>query len=312
MLRKIKHCSTGIGSLDFRIGQFICLIIAFALLPSATLAALLWQESSALTLVFPNIDKEFHLALPSAAERVEVRELAKSKYFLLKNFVPNDMKVRIAYQLDLSGDGKDDVIVITEKSANASNPQVKSDGFILLNIDGQRSEIKKLPIVRASEESDFGYQSGEYIAYKAAGSTFFATTYYRSAQPVIALIYQKAPESFLKDDKLIEETSSDTAESEAQEPAPVRHSEGVIRGDAIERAAPDYPPIARNAGIEGDVEVEVTINEEGEVINTRIVSGHHLLHVAALSAAQKWKFKPTVLNRRPVKVVGVLTFRFKL
>jgi protein TonB len=58
--------------------------------------------------------------------------------------------------------------------------------------------------------------------------------------------------------------------------------------------------------------VEITIGEEGEVANARVLSGHALLQQAALSAAKRWKFKPTLLNNTAVKVSGVLTFRFKL
>jgi protein TonB len=92
----------------------------------------------------------------------------------------------------------------------------------------------------------------------------------------------------------------------------VRRSEGVIRGNALDRPVPDYPPLARTAHVEGDVVVEITIGEDGGVANARVLSGHALLQQAALSAAKRWKFKPTLLNNVPVKVSGVLTFRFKL
>jgi protein TonB len=58
--------------------------------------------------------------------------------------------------------------------------------------------------------------------------------------------------------------------------------------------------------------IEITIGEQGEVVNARVVSGHPLLQQAALSAAKRWRFKPTLLNNVPVKVSGVLTFRFTL
>jgi protein TonB len=92
----------------------------------------------------------------------------------------------------------------------------------------------------------------------------------------------------------------------------VRRSEGVIRGNAINRVIPEYPAIARHALITGDVEIEIIISEEGNVISARILSGHALLQQAALSAARMWKFKPTLLNHEPVKVQGVLTFRFNI
>ncbi|MEW6732995.1 MAG: TonB family protein [Acidobacteriota bacterium] len=95
-------------------------------------------------------------------------------------------------------------------------------------------------------------------------------------------------------------------------PSIVKRSEGVIRGNALKHTTPVYPTIARNSHIEGDVVVEVTIDEKGGVQNGRVISGHPLLQQAALRAVRQWKFKPTLLNNIPVKVQSVLTFRFKL
>ncbi len=60
----------------------------------------------------------------------------------------------------------------------------------------------------------------------------------------------------------------------------------------------------------GPVEVQITISEEGRVIEARAVSGHRLLQRAAVEAALKWVFKPTTLNGVPVQVRSVLTFIF--
>ncbi len=95
-------------------------------------------------------------------------------------------------------------------------------------------------------------------------------------------------------------------------PSIIRRSEAVIRGLAIDRVAPNYPTEAKEKKVEGDVTVEITIGEEGKIIAARVISGHELLKDAALEAAKKWTFKPTTLNDHPVKVSGVLSFRFKL
>jgi protein TonB len=71
------------------------------------------------------------------------------------------------------------------------------------------------------------------------------------------------------------------------------------------------PEIARAAGVEGPVAVEITIDEGGNVESARALSGHPLLRDAAVSAAREWKFKPTLRDGNPVKVVGTLTFNFK-
>lgn len=95
-------------------------------------------------------------------------------------------------------------------------------------------------------------------------------------------------------------------------PNVVRRSEDVIRKNAINKVTPKYPALAKMAHVEGNVVVEVVIGERGQVDNARVLSGPPLLQQAALSAARKWKFNHTLLNNSPVKVSGVLTFRFSL
>jgi protein TonB len=92
----------------------------------------------------------------------------------------------------------------------------------------------------------------------------------------------------------------------------IRRSEGVIRGNTVFQAKPDYPTLARNAHIQGDVVIDITISEDGSVISAKVVSGHPLLAQSALNAARQWRFNPTMLNSSPVKVQGMLTFRFTL
>jgi protein TonB len=93
---------------------------------------------------------------------------------------------------------------------------------------------------------------------------------------------------------------------------PVRVTTGVLKGIAIRRVMPDYPLIARNARLQGHVDVNVVVDEQGNVIAAEVVSGHPLLREAALRAASQWKFRPTLVSGQPVKVTGVLTFIFQL
>jgi TonB family protein len=93
-----------------------------------------------------------------------------------------------------------------------------------------------------------------------------------------------------------------------QEPEKV--SESVLQGRAITRVNPVYPPNARKMNATGTVEVEVTISEEGLVVDARAISGHLALRSAAVEAARKWVFKPAILSGAPVKIKSVLTFTF--
>jgi TonB family protein len=92
----------------------------------------------------------------------------------------------------------------------------------------------------------------------------------------------------------------------------VRKSGGVLAGSVIRRAEPIYPPLAKAARVSGAVVVEATVDEEGDVISARPLSGHPLLKESAAAAARGWKFTPTTLQGTPVKVVGTITFNFSL
>ena len=90
--------------------------------------------------------------------------------------------------------------------------------------------------------------------------------------------------------------------------APV--SGGVVNGKAIRLPTPPYPPPAKAAGAKGDVSVRVTIDEQGNVISAEAVGGHPLLRDAAERAARGAKFRPTTLSKQPVKVTGLIIYRF--
>lgn len=91
-----------------------------------------------------------------------------------------------------------------------------------------------------------------------------------------------------------------------------RRSESLLRSHAINQVTPEYPSIAKQAHVYGDVEVEVVVGEDGNVISSRALSGHLLLQAATLKAAKQWQFKPILLKGAPIKVQGILTFRFSL
>lgn len=86
---------------------------------------------------------------------------------------------------------------------------------------------------------------------------------------------------------------------------------GVLNGKAISLPRPAYPAIARAAHADGSVTVEVTIDEEGNVVAAKAVSGHPLLQSVSVAAARGAKFTPTKLSGQAVKVQGVLVYTFK-
>ena len=86
----------------------------------------------------------------------------------------------------------------------------------------------------------------------------------------------------------------------------------TVRGEPVSRAQPAYPQLAKSTGQSGMVTVEVTISEKGDVVSARAMSGPSLLRDAAVSAARRWKFKPSTRDGKPVSSVSTISFNFKL
>jgi len=95
-------------------------------------------------------------------------------------------------------------------------------------------------------------------------------------------------------------------------PKPLLVSSTVLQGKAIDKVVPVYPELAKRTRLAGEVSVEVIISPEGRVESVRVVSGHPMFVQAAVDAARRWRFEPTILNQVPVRVTGVITFVFKL
>lgn len=96
----------------------------------------------------------------------------------------------------------------------------------------------------------------------------------------------------------------------AQNPVSKTIEGGVVNGKANILARPKYPAAARAVKAGGSVSVQVLIDEEGTVISAKPVSGHPLLYSESVKAAFESKFSPTLIDRKPVKVSGIITYNF--
>jgi periplasmic protein TonB len=92
----------------------------------------------------------------------------------------------------------------------------------------------------------------------------------------------------------------------------VRLTSMLTQGRVLRRVQPPYPAIAKQARVQGQVQVQIGISETGDVTDVILLSGHPLLRDAALQAAKQWLFIPTELNGQRVRAIGLLTFNFKL
>ena len=88
---------------------------------------------------------------------------------------------------------------------------------------------------------------------------------------------------------------------------------GVIREPKkIVDVPPVYPPFAIAARKEGVVIMEAMIDERGNVVRVRVLRSEPLLDAAAVSAVERWRYTPTLLNNQPVPVLMTVTVRFSL
>lgn len=91
---------------------------------------------------------------------------------------------------------------------------------------------------------------------------------------------------------------------------PTTVSGGVLNGKATSLPKPAYPAAAKAVRASGAVNVQVTVDEKGNVVSATAVSGHPLLRQSAESAARAAKFSPTLLSGKAVKVTGVIVYNF--
>jgi TonB family protein len=84
----------------------------------------------------------------------------------------------------------------------------------------------------------------------------------------------------------------------------------IINAKATNLAKPTYPPAAKAVRASGAVNVQVTLDEQGNVTAANAVSGHPLLRASAVQAARASKFNPTIESGKPVKIKGVIVFNF--
>ena len=85
---------------------------------------------------------------------------------------------------------------------------------------------------------------------------------------------------------------------------------GILNSRAVNLPKPAYPPNARQMHAEGQVAVQVSVDESGNVTSARATSGNPLLRASAEAAARQSKFNPVIINNQPVPVNGIVLYNF--
>ncbi len=82
--------------------------------------------------------------------------------------------------------------------------------------------------------------------------------------------------------------------------------------EAVTRVPPQYPDIAREAGVDGTVQVQALVGKDGHVKDVRVMKSIPMLDAAATSAVKQWVFKPALSNNKPVAVWVAVPVKFSL
>ena len=94
--------------------------------------------------------------------------------------------------------------------------------------------------------------------------------------------------------------------------APHSVSAAIMQGNVISKVTPKYPPDAKVARIQGTVELDAVITKTGHVDSLKVVSGPSELQQSALDAVRQWRYKPFLLNGKPIEVETTINVVYSL
>jgi len=97
-----------------------------------------------------------------------------------------------------------------------------------------------------------------------------------------------------------------------QTPQRIRLGGNVQQAKLVSQPMPVYPPLARQARIQGNVVLHAIISKDGRVEQLSVISGHPLLIQSALDAVRQWRYQPTTLNGDAVEVDTTITVTFTM
>jgi len=101
-------------------------------------------------------------------------------------------------------------------------------------------------------------------------------------------------------------------EPKAATPQRIRVGGNVQQAKLVRQPRPVYPPLAKQARIQGVVKLNAIISRDGTIQNLSVLSGHPLLVPSAMEAVKQWVYQPTLLNGEPVEVVTQIDVNFTL
>ena len=95
-------------------------------------------------------------------------------------------------------------------------------------------------------------------------------------------------------------------------PGQIKVGGNVQQTKLVQQPRPVYPPLAKQARIQGTVRMQIVIAKDGTVKNMELESGHPLLIPSAQDAVRQWVYQPTLLNGEPVEVLTTVDVNYTL
>jgi len=103
-----------------------------------------------------------------------------------------------------------------------------------------------------------------------------------------------------------------SAGTDGAPPSRIRVGGNVQQTKLVSQPQPVYPPLAKQAKIQGVVKLSATIAKDGTMQHLEVISGHPLLIMAAMEAVKQWVYQTTLLNGQPVEVMTEIDVNFTL
>jgi TonB family protein len=106
--------------------------------------------------------------------------------------------------------------------------------------------------------------------------------------------------------------TTDTASSASLSGSLVNVSSGVMAANLLAAPMPTYPRLASLTHMQGNVMMQAIISKDGTVESVHVLKGHRLLRSAATNAVRAWRYRPYLVNGRPVEVATIVSVEFTL
>jgi TonB family protein len=191
----------------------------------------------------------------------------------------------------------DKVLVIPTPILNVSPPKNKQTITVRIVIDENGN------VIRAKSES--GHPLIRVAFENAARQAKFLPTFVNPGPIRVKalLVYQFNPDGTI-------ETNINGSGKSQKSVKNIIISCGVCVQKAVFLPKPEYPQTAKAVNASGTVNIKITIDEKGNVIEAEPSSGHPFLQSSAIKAALKARFMPTLISGKPVKVRTVIVYNF--